>query len=380
MIMKYKLLTVGLVCASSMAVCAQTTEVVEEVVLPQHTHLWYVRAQGGMGYTCGEAKFDKLLSPAFSVSVGRRFNNPLSLQLRFTRGKGKAGIPAFRKTYEWEYMQSALEAHVDLAELFAGYRPSRRFSPYTFVGVGLNAGWGNEDAVGKPGGAYTPTYTWEGTKYRSSIQAGVGCDIRVSRHVAINVETNLTMLNDKFNSKNGKTPDWMWNGLVGLTFSFGKKRQAPPPPMIDEPVIVEEDVVVEEPVKETPAPQPKKVEEPKAEKVETPAQKMEPIQENFFFERNKCVIRKQEKQKLDKLVELLQAQDGLKVLICGYADKGTGYPKYNYELSKKRADNVAKYLRDRGIAKNRITIEAKGDTSQPFKENAKNRVVICIAE
>ena len=48
--------------------------------------------------------------------------------------------------------------------------------------------------------------------------------------------------------------------------------------------------------------------------------------------------------------------------------------------AKGRAENVAKALTAAGIDAARITVDAKGDTVQPFAENDMNRVTIAIAE
>ena len=69
-----------------------------------------------------------------------------------------------------------------------------------------------------------------------------------------------------------------------------------------------------------------------------------------------------------------------KINITGYADKKTGNARINDRLSKQRSEAVAKALQEKGIAADRISISAKGDTVQPFSVNEENRVSICIAE
>ena len=68
------------------------------------------------------------------------------------------------------------------------------------------------------------------------------------------------------------------------------------------------------------------------------------------------------------------------VLLTGYADKHTGNAKLNSALSKKRSAAVASYLKKNGIAADRITVDAKGDTVQPFSVPEQNRVTVCIVE
>ena len=87
-----------------------------------------------------------------------------------------------------------------------------------------------------------------------------------------------------------------------------------------------------------------------------------------------------EKAKVDNLIKFLKENPQTKVAVTGYADVGTGNPKINLGYSQGRAQNVAKALTDAGIDAARITVDAKGDTVQPFAENDKNRVTIAIAE
>ena len=61
--------------------------------------------------------------------------------------------------------------------------------------------------------------------------------------------------------------------------------------------------------------------------------------------------------------------------------KKTGTPSINEKLSEKRAKNVANALiKKYNIDSNRVTVEWKGDTVQPYAENAWNRVAIFVVE
>ena len=53
----------------------------------------------------------------------------------------------------------------------------------------------------------------------------------------------------------------------------------------------------------------------------------------------------------------------------------------NDRLAKERAESVVNTLTTQyAIAADRITYDSKGSREQPFAENDKNRVSICIAE
>ena len=54
--------------------------------------------------------------------------------------------------------------------------------------------------------------------------------------------------------------------------------------------------------------------------------------------------------------------------------------KINKTLSEKRAANVADALTAKGVTVDRIIVDSKGDTVQPYKTPEENRVSICIAE
>jgi outer membrane protein OmpA-like peptidoglycan-associated protein len=72
----------------------------------------------------------------------------------------------------------------------------------------------------------------------------------------------------------------------------------------------------------------------------------------------------------------MKANPNERVKIIAYADRGTGTPAINMALSERRAKAVAAALQAHGIAANRIEVEWKGDTEQPYAENDWNRVAI----
>ena len=59
---------------------------------------------------------------------------------------------------------------------------------------------------------------------------------------------------------------------------------------------------------------------------------------------------------------------------------GLGFTLGEIDFSEKRAA-VAQFLQEKcNIAAERISIDFKGDTVQPFAVNEENRVCICVAE
>ncbi|MEH2862767.1 OmpA family protein [Segatella copri] len=75
------------------------------------------------------------------------------------------------------------------------------------------------------------------------------------------------------------------------------------------------------------------------------------------------------------------ATETTKVVVTGYADKGTGNDVINDRIAAKRAAAVVWMLTKKyNIPSERITEESKGARVQPFAENAENRVTIMIAK
>lgn len=100
-----------------------------------------------------------------------------------------------------------------------------------------------------------------------------------------------------------------------------------------------------------------------------------------FFRLNSANIDNNQEISIYNTAEYLRNNSGAKVKIVGYADKQTGTADYNMKLSERRAKNVAKTLIEKyNISSDRVKVEWKGSSEQPYKENAWNRVAIFFAE
>jgi len=87
-----------------------------------------------------------------------------------------------------------------------------------------------------------------------------------------------------------------------------------------------------------------------------------------LFDFDKATLKPEGKTKLDPLPQSLSDVKYDAVVVVGHTDR-IGTVKYNQKLSLKRAETVRKYLADKGIAANRISVEGKGK-SQPVTQGA----------
>jgi OOP family OmpA-OmpF porin len=98
-----------------------------------------------------------------------------------------------------------------------------------------------------------------------------------------------------------------------------------------------------------------------------------------FFDFDKAVLKPEGKAKLDDLVGKVKDINLEVIIAVGHTDS-VGADSYNQKLSVKRAEAVKAYLVSKGIEKNRVYTEGKGE-KQPVADNktsegrAKNRRV-----
>ncbi len=335
----------------------------QEVESEEFNHHLFLQLQGGAQYTLGEADFGKLISPNAQLSLGYQFTPVWALRLAINGWQSKGGF-ANNKTYKWNYVAPGLDVKFNLVNAIAGWNPDRVFDMNIILGAAANIAFNNDEAP-KYANVWEMDNIWDGTLFSPVGRAGLEFDFNVSRRVTINLEGDVNILGDKYNSKKANNPDWYFNVLAGLKIALGNPVKTIYAP---EPVIIEEPAPKPEP-KPQPKPEPKPV-----------VKKAPEMQTELFYAIRETVIPASEQGKLNNLIAFLKANPETKVAVTGYADAGTGNPKINMKYSQGRAENVAKALTEAGIDAARITVDAKGDTVQPYSENDKNRVTIAIAK
>ena len=338
----------------------------------------FLDLQGGAQYTLGEAKFGDLISPNVQLGLGYQFSPVFGMRLQANGWQSKGGWSGFRAnpgetpynaTYKFKYVAPGVDFMFNLSNLFCGWNPNRVLNVTAFLGGGANIAWDNDEVnelatTMKNQNDYNLEYLWDGTKVRPYGRAGLELAFKVSKSVSLMLEGNANITSDKYNSKKAGNPDWYFNALAGLRINLGKSATKK-----------------EKPVEPEPAPAPvQKVEEP----APAPApveKKVEEIRRDIFFTINSNKISAKENQKILEVIDFLVKYPEAKVVVTGYADKGTGNDRVNDRIAAKRAAAVVWMLEKRyGIPAERIIEESKGSRVQPFAENDKNRVSIMIAK
>ena len=174
---------------------------------------------------------------------------------------------------------------------------------------------------------------------------------------------------DNWRSANGEA----WKNSTGLCWRDANWTPATAAKECDGALVAPAPAAVVEP-KAAPAPAaaaPAVPQQPAAAKVTYAA--------DAFFDFDKSVIKPAGKAKLDDLVGKVKGINLEVIIAVGHADS-VGSDAYNQKLSVRRAESVKAYLVSKGIEKNRIYTEGKGE-KQPVADNktkegrAKNRRV-----
>ncbi|MES2954979.1 MAG: OmpA family protein [Pseudomonadota bacterium] len=175
------------------------------------------------------------------------------------------------------------------------------------------------------------------------------------------------------NWKNG-TNELVWkNGTNELCWRNGFWTPATAAPGCDGAIVPAAPAATPAPAAAAPrpAPAPAPVAPPAATKVTYAA--------DAFFDFDKSVLKPEGKAKLDDLVGKIKDINLEVIIAVGHTD-AVGSDSYNQKLSVRRSEAVKAYLVSKGVEKNRVYTEGKGE-KQPVADNktgegrAKNRRV-----
>ena len=267
-------------------------------------------------------RFGKALSPAWDIQFG-----PTESRQRF------GGV---------RYQQNTMG--VDGLFMFS----RERFRPFVLLGAGLE-----NDKVN----IYRRSFQTQRTS--PYVNAGVGFQFAFTDRWGMQADVRrahsyLRSNNFGFDRANTNI------GTLALTYTFDRRaaplpiaRTTPPEPSVAPSTTV----VVTPPVAVAPAPT--SAPPPRFERITLSATEL------FAFDRADL---RMPQPKLDDAIAALRSNTQINnVTITGYTDR-LGSEKYNMRLSQRRADAVKAYMVNKGIAANRLTTVAKGES---------NPVVVC---
>ena len=354
---------------------------------------WSVEGQAGGSYTLGEGSFGRMLSPAFSVNVGYRFSEPVGIRLGIGGFSGKGYVAEQAAYHNYNYIRTQADV---IIHSFGTVK-----NLYTLAGIGL--------LVGTSNGAVVSQRSWKAPQAFAAGRFGVGYRFPVGHNMAVTAEAVYHLLPDALNSVHNGTPGGDVQALVGFHYTFGRKKAAAPREVAPAPAAPKRDyaaearaaiearaaarqeVPVEEPVEEP-------VETREEKPVEVPVEASAPITDEatsiaiakavaeaagildvrVYFDSNSWTVKSQYEPELMKVADFLNENPGYLVKLTAYCDKRYGTPEYNQEVSERRANAVARFLKRNGVPDSRILTSPAGGTDSFGPNSVKqNRFVVC---
>jgi outer membrane protein OmpA-like peptidoglycan-associated protein len=277
---------------------------------------------------------------------------------------------------DFNYSTITIDLLSNFSSLFYGRYNDRTVNLIPLIGVGLINAYDNN----------LTTPSW----YYSVLKIGGNMDIRLTHSLSLYLEAKAFITNPEFDGYKGTAMlEALTNLTLGLSYTFNKGHANLGQLTLDEidnlndrvnenrelienhQEILERQQDLLDKLRKG-GDRPVSVVESSGETMALPAY--------VRFTLDSYVIRPSEQVKIDRIVEYLRALPDSRLTLVGYADRNTGNPRYNYNLSRKRVEVVRAALVKQGIASNRFDIQWRGDREQPFAENDWNRVVIVIEQ
>ena len=358
---------------------------------------WYISAFFGGNFAMSEnsrfQSFKKNVGPDYALAIGKWLNPAIGLRLKAdymiqSSRANKEAVAAYPSAYvkEGKYRFRMFTAMGDLMlnlnNILGQYKESTRFNVYAFMGVGFvrNSKFDKhvEPWAKLPQGPYKVD-----THGRSFFAGhiGLGTAIQLSQALDFNLEASIAATNDKYN---GHAYDVLYDGYTtlqaGLTYHFkdhfGDRR-------FRYRSLNDADILGSLNDKINAARQDLANARPRTEnRVEETYNKIEVLDMTVNFIIDKYNITKLQKKNIAAVAKYLQDNPDVNLTVTGFADVKTAYPAYNLKLSERRAKAVYNCLvKEFGVDPNRLKIDYKGDTIQPYElKNEWNRVVIFVLE
>ncbi|MCC8145444.1 MAG: OmpA family protein [Bacteroidales bacterium] len=307
----------------------------------------------------------KWFSPVWGLRISGQYGESKS----FTKIDNKHEVTGYA-----EYINGTMDFMVNLKNFFRPYNPKGFFNPVLYAGPGVIYTMENKEYLGATSARPNPDF------WNIAIKAGLQLNFRLHDRWDIFLDGNALIVPGGFDREGKATiasSDVLTNVNLGLTYRINF-RHFIKAPMYDQREIdaLNHEInelrnrpeVVCPPIPVCPEPQ-VVVKEVEAKEELTPV----------FFTINSSVVRDNQLISVAKAAEYLINNPNSRLELASYADKQTGTPAYNMQLSKKRSDAVAKVLVNKfGIDKSRLVLKHYGDTVQPFDENDWNRVTIFV--
>lgn len=340
---------------------------------------WYYQAQFGMNYPAAEntrfVSAGRILSPAYTFAVGKRFTPLWGARLQFLYGSDKGVYYDHDKNsplFSFRHYGIVLEGTFNLANFI---RNSREKEKKWNVDIKLGLGFIHSGSYEL---ADVPDYKWLDPVPRDNftIYGGIEFSRKIYRNLDINLELGIHRLGNRYNGqvcadrKREVIGDLLATSFIGIRYTIPRKKPCrnsvvyinvaapcPPEPEIKERLSTPESVGETDTLKSTRSVEPDcyDIDELIAmayQGISIKGKKLCGL-EMVHFDFDKSDIKPEFALYLDKLAMLMLNNPDIKLLIMGHTDI-KGSVDYNYGLSERRSKAVMAYLNRKGVRHDRM--------------------------
>lgn len=333
----------------------------------------------------------KKMTAVYNFGFGRWFSPYLAVRVNALGGALHWDNPTLAEPHNgWTRAKHAnlnVEIMWDMFNSFAGPNPNRVFSIIPYAGIGGDYVWDIRDAAGNAAAGSNilreHSRKTKNSSWTLPVSAGIQLRLRLCKYVDFFGEMRASFYGDNFNGcAEGRPVDANVAVLGGFSFNIGGRGWE----TYNECASLAQIAALNNEVNNLRAENLASAQAIAALESQLPCPEVKPatvtysdtpLMSTVRFTINSDEITPEEEVNVYNMAEWLKANPKKNVVIQGYADKDTGSPEYNLELSKRRADKVADQLVEKyGINRNRLKVRYDGSNVQPYDVNNWNRIVI----
>ncbi|MCM1292315.1 MAG: OmpA family protein [Bacteroides sp.] len=359
----------------------------KRVITNTFWHNWFIQAGAGaqIGFTehDRQASIGDRISPALQISVGKWFTPGIGVRLTYNglsvKGitqnwpneqngthisgpwPGHDGWPFYLYKQKFNYLNFHFDVMFNLCQMIGGYNPERLYSCIPYAGIGIAHVTG------------TPKNT------ELAFNCGILNSFRVAKHWDINLEIMSMITDERFSGESGHRHfDALLGATVGATYKFGTVGWDVP--TASQTVVVDNERInaLRGQIADLEA-------ENDALRNRQPEVKVDRVADLIaagnviFFTIDTWQITDKSRANLSFLADAIKNTTGV-YTVTGYADKGTGTPEWNEQLSKRRAEAAYNCLiNEFGVPADRLELHYKGGVDDMFYNDPRcSRCVIVI--
>lgn len=338
---------------------------------------WYVSAGAGAQTFLSERSGNAMYTLAMDVAVGKWLSPYLGLRLSAVGGALHYGYPMEEnKMSHMRYAGVYMDLMWDLFNTFGGYNERRVFTIIPFAGAGGIYAFHNT--------------TYNRRTYAFPATAGLKLNFRLSHYVDLFLEGRGVLVGEQFNGVMlGKQVEAVISAIGGITVKLGRDRFKAYNAAADQAAIESLNMqtnMLRAALVESES-------QLAATQAALDSAQAQVVVEEVFIEQPVCTqditsvvrfafdsanVTNEEMVNVYNVAQWLKKNPCCNIEVVGYADKETGSPAYNKQLSERRAAAVIEILTKKyNIDPCRITLVANGSETQLYPDNNRwNRIVV----